>query len=384
MDRLSHVILFTGDVAGMRRFYENPSGLTVRQALGRVGGVRHRRRHAGAARHARCRRTRGIQLRFATDDIEARVRELAGRGVRLDPPGIETLRLGPARPPRGIPRPTDLTLWQPKHAPYAPGSGPRLSVVINCRDLPATKAFYQDALGFHGLDRFAVVGASCRSARPAWDSTRASSDPGAEQHHARDDHHRPRDPRSRRAGTRRRASGASSSPRPPTRPRLRHLRRRGGSGWQRDHASATCPSRETLEEQLAEPFEDEAAPHRAAIRKPVKKRVTGREPADAQAGAPGEADSAGATAPSARGRPHAWRRRAAPAPRARARSPSARTTPSARAPNRRSAGSRRPSGAPSSRRRRRWRPPARPSRSSGRAGRARRSEPSCADREPGR
>ena len=110
MDRLSHVIICTGNLAGLTRFYES-MGLTVREAS--AEWVAFDTSGATLALLAIPEPARqGIELRLATEDIEARVRELLGRGVRFDPPGIETLwwgRLARLRDPED----RHLTLWQP-------------------------------------------------------------------------------------------------------------------------------------------------------------------------------------------------------------------------------------------------------------------------------
>lgn len=268
MDRLSHVILFTSDVAGMRRFYEKSVGLAIRQAspewveFDTGGAILALQAMPDAAK-------RGVQLRFATHAIDARVRWLADRGVRVDPPGIESFswgRLARLWDPEG----NHLMLFQPVQ-PNVPGRGPGLTVVINCADMAKLKAFYQGVLGFRAsIDSpwwvqlsvgEAGMGLHPRVERPA-----------AEQHHARaitvglgipDLDTWYEDARER---------GLAFTAPPTDR----------GFGTFADAVDPDgneisfrdVPEPETLEERLAEPFEDEAVPHRAAIRKPVKKRVT--------------------------------------------------------------------------------------------------------------
>jgi catechol 2,3-dioxygenase-like lactoylglutathione lyase family enzyme len=88
MDRLGYVILFTGDIAGMRRFYEDGIGLTAREhsaewvEFDTAGATLALAAMADPAR-------RGVELRFLTGDIEARVAELSSRGAAFDPPGVD-------------------------------------------------------------------------------------------------------------------------------------------------------------------------------------------------------------------------------------------------------------------------------------------------------
>ena len=86
MDRLSEVIIFTGDLAGMKRYYES-LGLAIPQdspqwvafdTAGATLGLRPVTDPAEA----------GIELRFATAELDARVAGLGARGVTLAPPGI--------------------------------------------------------------------------------------------------------------------------------------------------------------------------------------------------------------------------------------------------------------------------------------------------------
>ena len=269
MDRLSHVILFTGDVAGMRRFYEETVGLAIRQASPEwvefdTGGA------ALALQAMPDAGSRGVQLRFVTTAIDARVRWLADRGVKIDPPGIETFgwgRLARLRDPED----NHLMLFQPAQ-PQAPGRGPGLTVVINCVDLAKVKAFYQGVLGF---------GATIDS--PWWVQL-SVGEAGLGLH-----------PRARPANAEPHHGGAITVGLgvPDLVTWVEEARERGleftapptdrGFGTFADAVDPDgnqisfrdVPEPETLEEQLAEAFEDDdAAPRRAAIRKPVKKRVT--------------------------------------------------------------------------------------------------------------
>jgi predicted enzyme related to lactoylglutathione lyase len=269
MDRLRYVVLFTADVPGMKRFYETRVGLATRRNTPAwiefdTGGA------TLALLAVPDPAQRGIQLRFATDDLDARARELAARGAELDPPGVAAFgwgKMASLRDPEGNP----LMLMQAA-APEAAGNGLGLSAVVNCRDLPAVKAYYRDVLGFattHDTPWWVQLSAG----EAGLGLHPRATQPGAETHHggavtvglAIPDLVTWAEEASER--------GLEFTAPPADR----------GYGVFADavdpdgHAITfrDLPEPETLEEQLAEPFEeDDAAPHRAAIRKPVKKRVT--------------------------------------------------------------------------------------------------------------
>ena len=132
MDRLGYVIVFTGDMAGMRRFYEEGIGLAAREhspewlEFDTAGATLAL---AAAADPAR----RGVELRFLTDDLEQRVAQLSGRGATMEPPGIERHpwgRVAHLRDPEG----QRLSLWEPLHPPGA-GAGLPLSAAVNSKRL---------------------------------------------------------------------------------------------------------------------------------------------------------------------------------------------------------------------------------------------------------
>src|SRR5262245_22365922 len=93
MDRLTYVIIYTRDVAGMRRFYEQGVGLAARThspewvELDTAGATL-------VLSAARDPGPRGIELRFETEDLGARAAALAARGAHLDAPGIQDLAGG--------------------------------------------------------------------------------------------------------------------------------------------------------------------------------------------------------------------------------------------------------------------------------------------------
>ncbi len=268
MDRLEYVIIFTGDMAGMRRFYQDGLGLAASEHS--PEWVEFDTSGATLALHAMPDPDkRGVQLRFATGDIEARVKELSGRGARFDPPGIERFpwgRLAYLWDPEG----NHLTLRE-SSAPHVPGTGPGLSAVINCRDMEAQKRYYRETLGFPA------------TLESSWWVQLVAGDAGLGLHPctggaARTESHHDRGITIGLAVTDLVAWHGESASRgiaftaPPA---------DRGFGIMADASDPDgnpvtfreTPEPETLEEQLAEPFEDEAVPRRVAIRKTVKKRV---------------------------------------------------------------------------------------------------------------
>ena len=270
MDRLSYVVIFTGDVAGMRRFYEDQVGLAVREqspewvAFDTAGATLALRAAPEGAR-------RGVQFTFATSDLAPRVRELLAHGAAIDPPGIvsspwgRTISLADAEG-------TALTLWETPKPPAA-GTGPALSAAINCGDMEAQKRFYRDVLGLAATHespwwvQFVAGGASL--------GLHPRGDAGGEGHHGRpvtvglsvEDLAAWHEERS--------ALGLRFTAPPSDR----------GYGVYADavdpdgnpvtfrEAPGKDTEPETLEEQLAEPFESDAVPARTAMRKPVRKRA---------------------------------------------------------------------------------------------------------------
>ncbi|HKQ57452.1 MAG TPA: VOC family protein [Candidatus Eisenbacteria bacterium] len=270
MDRLSHVIIFTGDVAGVRRFYESlglkagaesPYYVEFDTAAATLGI----RMEPDAAK-------RGVVLQFATDDIEARAGELADRGVACDPIGEFPWGRSTAF---ADPEENRYTLWEPAER-FAAGSGLALSAAINCRDMDAMRRFYLDQLGLAAsIDSAWWVGLATGDAglglHPRTDR------PGAESHHGRAitiglsvpglvSWHKQAVGRGVlfTAPPGDRGYGVFADAVDPD----------GNQVSLRDvpvTVAASLEADETLEEKLAEPFEDDATPQRAAIRKPVRK-----------------------------------------------------------------------------------------------------------------
>ena len=268
MDRLRYVVLCTADVPGMKRFYETCVGLgTTRDTPGWVefdtGGATLALLAVPDPAQG------GIQLRFATDDIEARARELAARGAALDPPGVAAFGWGKMASLRD-PESNPLMLMQAA-TPGPAGSGLGLSAVVNCLDLPGVKVWYRDVLGLAtSLDTpwwvqldtgDAGLGLHPRTPQPV-----------AEAHHGSPITVGLSTPDLAAWAEEAQARGLEFTALPSDR----------GYGVFADAVDPDgheitfreVPETGTQEEQLAEPFEDDTTPRRAAIRKPVKKRVT--------------------------------------------------------------------------------------------------------------
>jgi len=272
MDRLAYVIIFTGDMAGMRRFYEDGVGLVAREHS--PEWVEYDTSGATLALHAMPDPgRRGVQLRFATGDIETRVKELSGLGARFEPPQIERFPWGKLAY-LWDPEDNHLTLWKPSepHDPGpGPGAGPGLSAVVNCLDMDAQKRYYRDTLGFAATFessswvRLATGDAGLGLHSQTGGAVRTGS------HHGRGITIGLAVP-DLTAWLEESAVRGLSFTSPPS-----------DRGFGTFTAAADpdgnpvtfreAPEPETLEEQLAEPFEDDGAPGRTAIRKPVSKRA---------------------------------------------------------------------------------------------------------------
>jgi catechol 2,3-dioxygenase-like lactoylglutathione lyase family enzyme len=144
MDRLMYVIVFTPEIERMKAFYRDGMGLEVASetpyfvSFG-TGGA------SLALMALSPNQKREFELCFQTADVDADVKRLRSRGVTF----IDEVKWLPfgrvihARDPES----NLLSLLQPS-APAAPGSGTALTtVVLNCRDLTAAKTWYRDRLG---------------------------------------------------------------------------------------------------------------------------------------------------------------------------------------------------------------------------------------------
>lgn len=286
MNRLSYAIAFTGNLGSMREFYEEQVGLRVRRAepqwveFETAGAVLALHEMPDAARQ-------GLVLRFETDDLEAVRRALASRGV---PPCVPIEapqgRLVDIRDPEG----NLIQILQPGRASRArtsavrgrapatagdgaagaeDGEGAALGrVILNARDFGRAVSFYRGSMGFHP-----VIEA------PHW----AEFDTGGTRvavHHrpVGEDHPRHAEQPISLLFT----TGDLTSWCEAMRGRGLHFVTAPVMEEFGVYAEATDPDGRvvvfheppppaSLEEELAEAFEDDAMPRRAAIRKPVKK-----------------------------------------------------------------------------------------------------------------
>lgn len=265
MDRLSYLILSTGDLPGMVWFYESVIGLPLRERS--PDWVVFDTAGAALALHAMPDPDRrGVQLRFATADIDARVRTLKQRGVRFDAPGIERYPWGRVAYAWDG-EDNRISLWQPR-GDALPGVAPGLFAQVHCGDLDAQRRFYAETLGLE----VATVGPE--SVEFDTDGSRIELKPRVERWGGERPHDRPialglvvdglaawcADARIRGlelvAGPEDHGAGMVARARDP----------QGNEVTFRE-----APAAETLEEELAEPFEEDGAPHQAGMRRSVKK-----------------------------------------------------------------------------------------------------------------
>jgi predicted enzyme related to lactoylglutathione lyase len=146
MNRLAYLILHTPQLGRMQSFYREHLRLPVRSN----GADRVEFDTAGATlvlQSTNDPERRGVELRLLVDDVETRMNELGGRGVRFEG-GIQRRDDGAVA---GLwdSEGTMLSLMTPRR-PYADGRGPRLATaIVNCRDLAGAKAFYRNVMGLH-------------------------------------------------------------------------------------------------------------------------------------------------------------------------------------------------------------------------------------------
>lgn len=143
MNRLIEIIAFTPDLERMRGFYEQSVGLATTFADPHwtsfdTAGVSFAL-HPLEGGH-----TRGIELTFETRDLDADVRRLQERGIATGPVSDEPWgRFVRLRDPEG----NGIGLRQ-SASPAREGDGPAIgTVILNCRNLRHTVAFYHEAMG---------------------------------------------------------------------------------------------------------------------------------------------------------------------------------------------------------------------------------------------
>jgi predicted enzyme related to lactoylglutathione lyase len=144
MSRLSHVIVFTPDVGRMRRFYQDQIGVAVsREGHGWVA-----LRPAGAALWLHAlgeRHRREIAIAFHVEDLDAAATALRAHGTVVTERENDAIfgRVAYFRDPEG-----NLVDLHAGVSVERPAAGPAFpTVVLNCRNMAATHAFYRDVLG---------------------------------------------------------------------------------------------------------------------------------------------------------------------------------------------------------------------------------------------
>uniref|UniRef100_A0A832MKP4 VOC domain-containing protein n=1 Tax=Eiseniibacteriota bacterium TaxID=2212470 RepID=A0A832MKP4_UNCEI len=145
MHRLAYLIASTRQFAALRDFYHDGVGLELRAV---EDGTWAEFDTAGTsfALHATDEPApAGLELRFETQDLDADLAALGARGVEFDGPPVEFARgrLVRLRDPDG----NALSLWQAS-APVPSGLGPAMgSVIVNARAFTRVVGFYRDHLG---------------------------------------------------------------------------------------------------------------------------------------------------------------------------------------------------------------------------------------------
>lgn len=269
MNRLAYVIVFTNRYEDMKRFYGGGLGLGLRTS--QDGWTEYDTAGAAFALHAMDDDERdGVMLRFETENLVRDMSRLLSRGARFNGDIIE---FGAGRLVNlWDPEDNLITLFEPA-SPIPAGRGPALGqVILNCEDFADTLAFYHNVMGFP------IVQRSENSVELDTGLTRLEI------------HTRPRD---------------QSHPRHAEQPvaytfetddlgaMVDACRERGlhfvtapitedfgvyaelTDPDQRLVVLREPPAPETIEEVLAEAFEDDAVPHQVAMRKPVKKSTRG-------------------------------------------------------------------------------------------------------------
>lgn len=296
MNRLLYVMPYTTDIEGMKAFYRDKIGLSVGNESPFFVSFGGGRTGASLALLAiEPAQERRIELCFETDDVDADFAELQERGVKFlneprtqpfgrvvhlhDPEGRLVSLLQPA-PGAGAARtPSRAKADPPWKAGTAGASAnsalavavdsPRFStVILNCRDMAPVKAFYRDKLRL-----------SLETDSPWWVSFDAGGSTLALHPLAQEPEHESHHGQSVTLGftvgdvmewvDAARDEGVEFTEPPADR----------GFGVFTDVADPDGneltfrepPTPPVLEEELAEEYENEAAPTRGAIRKPLKK-----------------------------------------------------------------------------------------------------------------
>ena len=269
MNRLAYVIVFTKRYDEMQRFYQDGIGLELRKSID--GWTEFDTAGAAFALHKMDDDERnGVMLRFESRNLVSDMSRMLGRGARFDGDIIE---MGWGRLVNlWDPEDNLLTLYEPVN-PIEAGIGPALGrVILNCEDFHDTVAFYRDVMGLEitrqaehwvefetGLTRLAL------HMRPHdMEHPRHAEQPVAYTFETDDLNAMVDSCRGR---------GLHFTTAPITEDFGVYAELTDPD--ERIVVLREPPAPEGIEEQLALPFEDDAAPHQAAIRKPMKKGARG-------------------------------------------------------------------------------------------------------------
>jgi catechol 2,3-dioxygenase-like lactoylglutathione lyase family enzyme len=143
MSRLIYVIAFTPSFERMRQFYENSLDLKVKGE--KKNWVEYDTGGARFALHSIGPEKRGIQLRFEAKNIERECADMTKRGVRFehDVESYEWGKFNEAWDPEGR-----LLSWLAPTRAFQPGGGMKLgTVILNAEEFGRAATFYRDHVG---------------------------------------------------------------------------------------------------------------------------------------------------------------------------------------------------------------------------------------------
>jgi predicted enzyme related to lactoylglutathione lyase len=264
MSRLSYAIAFTKNVDAMIEFYAEQVGLRVRRrdpewVEFETGGA------TLALHEQRDEKKQGLLLRFALDDLDAQRRALESRGIRMEAEfRLPNGRVADAWDPEG-----NLVSFLQALKPPPAGIGPVLErAIVNARDFGRAVSFYRGPLGL-----------SVATEAENWVEF-DTGDTRLTVHHRPADGDHPRhaeQPIALVFGTddltewceTMRARGMHFVTAPMTEDFGVYAEAVDPDG--RIVVFHEPPPAETVEEELAEAYEDDGAPRRVAMRKPLKK-----------------------------------------------------------------------------------------------------------------
>lgn len=265
MKDLNYVVVFTHDMDRMRQFYARGLGLVT--GWSSVHWTDFNTRGAALALHPRpAEERREVQLLFNVPDLAAEMAALRGRGVVFDGDVREEDHgsFAQLRDPDGV----SLCLAQPRFA-MQERKGPALAtVIVRCASLGAALGFYRDKLGLkvlahepHWAELDTGITRLALHARPAGaDHPLHAAQPVTVCFETTDLDERADELRAR---------GITLATAPTEEEFGLYAEVADPDG---NLVVLRAPAEEaSLEETLAEPFESDAAPRAAAIRKPLVK-----------------------------------------------------------------------------------------------------------------